>query len=462
MAEDFIQSPPDSPGGKRVHASLYNDGVNDVYTQVTMLADRLNPTDRQAVDNRGAAKIAFNNGEPDFTVFGRTTVTEANLMGVYKFYQKDYVNSFHVHSELGATVGRDATEFGMKLTNPITAGAKSGYYSHRHYQYKPGNSMPLMFTYKASDEDKAGLVRCIGWFGNEGAIRMAFVMKDDGVSIEISDSVLGTSTIVPRAQWSDDRLNGLGGDNNLSGATYNGLKNNIWWIDFQFLSAGAIRFGTWVNGRKVLCHVQGHYNELDRPYLSEARYSFGMEQTNVGTTASTSEMVCFCAVIVNDGYDEFDRTTVSISNDVVLNSTSFVPVLSYRPTQLKDNSSNRDRLVPNMTSLIAEGDVGVELISEVNTVLTDATWTESVDGVEYDIAATAITTRGLRKVGSMIAANRDKDVDLATIFPIQTSGITRHYHPETSDHVTVLAKLRSNTGAQTTSVGVSVVIAQVE
>ena len=78
MADPSIRLPADS-SGKRVHTSTHNDGTNDLHTQVVHLGDRNTPNQRQAVNNKGAAKVTFANGSPDFDAFGM-------LMGGDQYY----------------------------------------------------------------------------------------------------------------------------------------------------------------------------------------------------------------------------------------------------------------------------------------------------------------------------------------------------------------------------------------
>jgi len=361
MAEDFIQSPPDSTG-KHVHTKMVNDGVNDVHTPVMMIADRDIPSQRQGVDNKGAAYVRFSDGSTEFDVFGRTTVSEPNLMGMYKFYHKDYAEEFEKVEDGGALIARDATMKSVKLTCGTASGDKAEYHSHRHFHYRPGNSMTLIWTMRAGDAGKANLTRWGGWRTEDDGIYLEMVGST--IYAVVKNGNLLSEERIPTSSWNGDRLDGAGGANNLSGATADFTQTSIWWIDFQFLGAGAVRFGTYVDGEKVLCHTIGHYNALDRPYMSSAAMSFCVGQENTGITNSSSEMHVFCAVITNDGYDavitndgydDFDRRPVSISREAIITSTAFVPILSFRPTALFHGVDNRARILPQIVSILADG-----------------------------------------------------------------------------------------------------------
>lgn len=452
---DFLRPPADTTTGKRVHASVWNDGSNDIYTQVTHLADRLNPDQQQAVDNTGAAFTRFTNGSPDFDAFGRTTVSEPNLMAIWKFYHEDYATQFAKDEVGGATTARDATKQGIKMTNTTASGDKSGYHSHRFFHYRPGNTMTLTWTMQSGDTGKANLVRRAGWITPDNGLFFEF--DSTGEYVVLRNGNLVTETKVERANWNGDRLNGVGGDNNLSSATLDETKNSIWWIDFQYLGAGAIRFGTYVNGEKIVCHTIGNYNATDRPYMSSASLSFGFEQENTGATASGSEMYVYCAVVTNDGYDEFDITPISFSAEATLTSTSFAPIVSFRPTQTHEAQDNRDRIVPQLLSGLSVSEP-IEIIVEINPALTGATYATTIDAIEVDTAATA-ATGGTRKIGQLIAAGRSETIDLSPVFKIYKDGVTRTYDVTGSDHITISGRLLTGT---TSVVSVAVNALEVE
>ena len=459
MPEDFIQSPPDS-SGKHVHAKMVNDGTEDIYTPVMMLADRNTPANRQAITNKGEAVIAFDGGSPDFTGFGRLTISESEMMAMYKFYQEDYGLYFHKNEVGAGTVTRSATEYGMKLSCGTASGDKAEYHSHRHFQYRPGNSMPLLFTMKGGDAGKTNLTRKVGWFGKEGTSRICFEMSGSDIFTVVEDDAKGFSMKMSRTGWSHDRLDGSGGDNNLSGVTLDPTKASIWWIDFQFLGAGAVVFGTYVDGEKIVCHVNGNYNALDRPYISDASFSFGMEQENTGVTGTASDLFVFCAVVLNEGYKEFDVTVTSLDVTKTISSATFVPIFSFRPKELKNGVTNRDRVLPISIDIFSDTE-SVVVISEINSPLTGATFAESILNVEYDTVATATAGLGLRKLTGQAGAGVPSVYDnLESAFPVKTSGVHRHYDPATSDHVTVFARLHS--GAVATEVTIAMNLKEIQ
>jgi hypothetical protein len=447
---DFVRVPADS-AGKRINTNIHNDGVNDIYTSVVHVGDRLDPDKHQSVNNKGEAKVTFDGGSPDFTAFGRTTISEANMLDVFKFYHREYADKFEYVTAGTATVTHDTVFRGMKLTTGTALGDKAELTSHRFFHYRPGNTITALFTMKGGDSGQTNLNRKAGWITPTDGIYLE--MDDFTIYAVIRNGNLATETRIPISSWSGDRLDGAGGDNNLSGATLDPTKNSIWWIDFQFLGAGAIRFGTYVDGQKVLCHTMGNYGILDRPYLKDASLPFCVIQENLGITSSSSEMHVFCVVIYNDGYDDQIREPVVVSAQKIVTTTTFVPILSLRPKQLNtQGEDNRIRLVPSAMSALAEGGA-IELLVDVNPTLVGSTFALDVSNTNYDTAATGVGV-GQPKLGQVIASGFSESIDMSESFPINRGGVTRDLDITASSHITVCARLLS-AGSATVAVSIN-------
>jgi len=439
MSHSFVQVPPNSTGGK-IHTNAYVDGNGDtIQTQVVTLSDRNNAENQQSVDNAGQAYTRFAGGSPAFDPFGRTLSTEPDLVNVFKFYQSDHATQFEKKIAGTADLVFDPAFGGVKATVGSADGDSIKYTSHRYHHYRPGNGMPVTFTAKGGDAGKANLYRKIGLFDDDDGVYFEF---SDQVYCVVRSSLTGLEEKIPQTAWSGDRLDGLGGDNNLSGAILDPTKNSIWWIDYQYLGAGAVRFGTYVNGVPQVCHTIGHYGTLDRQWAKTPSLPFRIEMYNNGATSSSSELHCFCAVIQNTGYPEVYRDAYGISNDLTISSTTFVPVISFQPTQLNHNGiDNRARILPRLLSTLS-ADAPAEFRISIGDTLTGATFTETIQNCEYDIAATAVSG-GLTLGNSYLGAGRSSDTDLANMFDINRDGIWRQADITQSLCITISARLLS-------------------
>lgn len=455
MGHGSIQIPPDS-SGKRIHTKTHIDeNLDEVHTQVMALADRNNPEQQQAVDNQGQAFTRFAGGSPAFNAFGHTLSTEPDLVNVFKFYQTDHASQFEKKIVGTADLAFDPAFGGIKLTTATASGDSIKYTSHRYHHYRPGNGMPLIFTCKSGDTGKTNVVRRVGMFDDDDGV----FIEIDGTNISavVRNSLTGTEERVNRTLWNGDRLDGVGGDNNLSGATLDPTKNVIWWIDFQYLGAGAIRYGVFVDGVKYVCHTIGHFNDLDRQWARSPSLPFRVEQFNSGLASSSSEMHVFCAVIQNEGYPEVYREAYAIRHQASITSEVFKPIISFQPSQTNESGvDNRARILPRLLSILAV-DAPVEFQISIGDTLTGAVFTNTVKNCEVDTSATD-AIGGLPLGGSFAGSGKSHPIDLSNMFDINRDGIWRQADITQTLCITVSARLLS---AGTSVVGVVVNLVEI-
>ena len=452
---DFIQVPPDSPGGKKIYAPESTQGADDVHTQVMSIGDRNDPSHRQAVDVEGAATTKYPTGAPTFDAFGLMLTSEPNLLGSYKFYESDEATRFTKIVDGTADVVFDASLGGILLTTGTAAGDRVRYMSDRRYAYRPGATNNVTFTLKAGDVGKTNLIRRVGWFGDDE--HMAFEWSDTSQYVSMKNTLTATTIRRERAEWNGDRLDGLGGDYNRSGVTFDATKINVWWIDYQYLGAGAIRFGTWIDGKQVVCHTEGNYNTLDRPYLKSPNLAFGIEQYNEGgITASSSEMQLSCSVVSSSGYDEHATKSSGYSETFTVTSQTFEPIFSFRASQLLNGIDNRYRAMPILFNIVSDTEV-VEVLAELSPTLTGATWLKSAMGLEIDTEATAsVPQAGTPKLGVFTGINVPTLFHLEDLFPRYTDGLHRDWDITKAERVmTISARLLNGT---TSKVGLNLTV----
>lgn len=423
--ENFVQVPPDSTG-KRVNMELFNDGQNDVYTQVNHIADRSNPDQMLSVDEYGAAYTRFANGDPIFDSFGRLKITDTNLLSAYKFYDGPASIFGRVEEEQigGGTVAFNPTLSGYTLTTSAASGDRAAMTTHRHFPYKPGSSITHLFVVSSGDSGKANVVRRVGTsnFTRNNGIWME--LNGTSFDIVIKNSLTGGEERVSQAAFNGDRLNGEKGDFNRSGVTADFTKSAIYWVTFQYLSAGAVTIGTFINGKPTVIHTFGHYNELDRPYMGTTELGFFVEQENIGSPGSASEMTVFCSAIVSEGYDELIRTPLAVRANDTFTTADNVPLISFRPAQSYNGKDNRMRYLIETVSLYTSTEP-VEVNLTLNGTLTADTWTEQKMGLEYDTGATAITG-GHEFGGYIFAPGSQPTQKLCDLFNEMTDGLYRN------------------------------------
>ena len=167
------------------------------------------------------------------------------------------------------------------------------------FSYQPGKSLLTMLTF-VMNTPTAGVTQRAGYFGAQNGV----YFEIDGVDINLvirkytSGSVDSTSEKIPRASWNGDRLDGHGGQSNISGVTLDVTKAQIFWSDIEWLGVGSVRCGFVINGQFVVAHIFHHANILDRVYMTTASLPLRYELISTGPAAT---MRAICSTVISEG-----------------------------------------------------------------------------------------------------------------------------------------------------------------
>jgi hypothetical protein len=149
-------------------------------------------------------------------------------------------------------------------------------------------------TIVLSDSGKAGNLRQWGYMDDSDGL--FFELNGQTLNVVVRNSTSGTvqETRIPQSQWSSNRVNGEGGTFNINNAILDVTKDNIYWIDFQWLGAGRVRFGVYINGLKIVCHEVQNTNKSPRPYMRSGSLPIRYRCENTGVTSGVSSITAFC------------------------------------------------------------------------------------------------------------------------------------------------------------------------
>jgi hypothetical protein len=208
-----------------------------------------------------------------------------------------------------------------------------------------------------------------------------------------SGSVVNTS--YEQSAWNVDKLDGTGA----SGITLDLTMGQIFWLDFQFLGVGIVRFGFEINGVPYLCHQINHANlTATQPYMATANLPVRYELVNTGTASATATMACICAKVDSEGGFEPAGIQYSASRGVVAKSTTttLLPLVSIRPGPTFGGITNRGWVLPQSVELFGISSPNVvNLYYQIiwNATLTGASWTAVNTNAmgQYDVTATAVS-----------------------------------------------------------------------
>jgi hypothetical protein len=270
-----------------------------------------------------------------------------------------------------------------------------------YHPYQAGTPLKWIGSLACGDSGTNNVIRRWGYFED-----------DDGCFFELSGSVmnvcvrnssttgLGSHVItrIPQSQWNVDRVNGIGGDFNISNANLDPGKGFVYFIDIQWLGVGRVRFGIIWGGKRVVCHEFLHNAELDFPYMRNGTMPARIEQINYNTAATITTLKHFSMAVIashrNDPKSEFIAGATQELTKVVDWKGSFRPIFSARAKDYIFNKENRTIITPTeMDVYSSHAPIAIQILKWP--VLTGDTWTVpsiAARGLEGDYTATTASS----------------------------------------------------------------------
>lgn len=327
----FIRVPPDG-AGKRVHTQSHNVEGVDVETQVMHLADPIDPTHKLSVNASGAASVTFAEGQPILTGFGALMTSNQRALGVYESSQDSYDDLFTV-SETGGTSTYVSSQSAHVLAVDGVSGSDVSRTTNRYHYYLPGSSNLVMMTVATGDAGKTGNRRRWGAFDdNDGVF---FELDETTLKVVVRSSVSGSvvETKVAQSAWNNDKVDGTG----LSTFNVDVTKINVWWIDYQWLGGGRVRFGVFSpDGERVVCHSFENAGAYPVAYMRTGTLPLRTQNVNHATTGSTSELREQCLAIYTEGniqdYTFWRKADIDVTSASVTASETQLFSVRAKPT----------------------------------------------------------------------------------------------------------------------------------
>ena len=364
-----------------------------------VVVDPCNPTRKQSIDRFGAGLSTFTDGAPTLSPFGLLMVGEPQTIKNYRFAYSGNDGDFWDQEVSGGDLSYDSTAGVMVFTNPTTTGSLTSRTSHFYHPYSPGVGTLVEMSMGIGDSGKSNVRRRWGLFDDNNG--MFWQLDGTTMSVVIRSNVTGSvvDTVVDQDDWNCDKLNG---DDSLN-FTLDVTKGNIYWIDFQWLGAGKVKFGVVEPaGSRITAHEFRHSNNISTiPYTRTGTLPVRCEQENTGTAASTSEMRWVCGSvkhtgqvpIVSNAIFSHSTGTTLISLD---DTNGVVPILSGRPKTTFAGQPNRGIIRLRSVSYINNSTTNPVLITAgytMDLLMTGESFvSHSADSiVEFDESATAVT-----------------------------------------------------------------------
>jgi len=333
-------------------------------------------------------------GGTNVDAFGRLQVASPyTLFDSQNRYAVD--NQFDTSTATGGSTTYLPNEASVQMSVTTSSGSEVVRQSFRSLPYQPGKGLLILATFQAATA-KTNLRQRIGYFGTQNGVYFQINNTTNSFVLRtyIGGSVDSTTRKIDQADWNGDKLDGSGP----SGLTLDLTHPQILWMDFEWLGVGSVRCGFIINGIYIVCHTYNTANVYGTSvYMTTAILPVRYEITNTGVTSSTSTLKQICSSVISEGgfeqtsIDHVARRTTEFIN--IDTTATFFPIVSIR---LKSTALG-SVVIPNRVQFLPLTNQNYELVLLKNPTLTGATWAATVPSdanVEYDVAATAISSIG--------------------------------------------------------------------
>ena len=327
--------------------------------------------------------------------FGRLRVSEP-----YELFSKacEFDNQpLFYENVLTGTASQAYSSDTTSTTLTAAAGGDTAIRQSRFYvRYRPGKSQQVFVTGNF-DGQQTDAVKRMGLFDDDTQTQSTgdgifFEVDSTGIYAVLRSSASGTSTDTRIAQtdWNGDKLDGTGS----SEATLDLTKQQVAVFAYGWLGSAVIQYGFVIGGRIVWCHTIRPSNDFSTVFMARPSLPVRWE---VSTTGGSGTIQATCAAVQSEGGFNTNGVQRSVSmggTGKTTTATTLVPLLTIR----LNTTYSRSNLIPTIFSIVSTGSnpESYETLVLVNATLTGATFAAGAasEAVEYDTAATAITSLG--------------------------------------------------------------------
>jgi len=188
-----------------------------------------------------------------------------------------------------------------------------------------------------------------------GTFSITDVSTTTGVAGSFAETIVGmapTDTWTRQVDWNLDKMDGTG----LSGMTIDPTKGNVYFIQFQWLGFGAIRFcvESDIDGDIHVVHQINYTNQNIIPSVQNPTLPLHCRVTN-GATTSNIVIKTASGAVFTEGKDLKNGITFSADNTKSLTDTTETVILVIKNKTVYQGVENRVSMLPLLLSINAVG-----------------------------------------------------------------------------------------------------------
>lgn len=378
----------------QVHPSL---AIEDVYFNTNHILSYDNPDYGLYVDAAGSANIRFAEGVPQLDAFGKLRVSGANQLGGYLFATGQELSEFSQTTLGNATITWDQQTRGVSIETNGGVDDFAAFTSHTYHHYVPGSSHLFMGALAVFGFNQNNLELSWGTFDSKNGF--GFMTQNGVLGVFIRSNTSGSvvTQFIPQSQWNIDRVDGSSGALNVSNMNLNISRDNIYWLDVQWHGAGRVRFGTWYDGRRIVCHEYYHSNNYPYPISATCSLPVCCSVKNSGAGLANAEIRMWTGSVWTEtsiDISKLGRPQLYTGEMKMLTSTSNTYIYSLSPSEFLPNGDvNHSLYYPTTFSATAwDMTTGQQALVAVEIILEPVLSTESwslIPGSVVDVETTS-------------------------------------------------------------------------
>lgn len=231
---------------------------------------------------------------PSIDAFARWRTSETYTIFDSKLIYDSGSLFWDISGSGGGTSAYSASHSSVYLQVPAAAGARVVRQTKQWFNYQPGKSQLVVLTTASPPED--GITKRLGYFNdNDG---LYWEASGSEIYVVKRSSTTGTvvDTKISQSNWNLDTADGSGA----SGTNMDWTKAQIFFVDFEWLGVGRVRFGHFYGGVPFYTHEFSHENDLSNVYIQTPNLPLRYEIINdAGTQAGSLQSIC--ASVMSEG-----------------------------------------------------------------------------------------------------------------------------------------------------------------
>lgn len=290
--------------------------------------------------------------------------------------------------------------------------------TRQRWNYQPGKSQVLTCTFKMSTG--AGVTSRVGLAHGNSTAPYAI---HDGIFFEVANGVASVNIVkgtesggivstekVVQADWNMDRLDG----NGPSGKTADWSKAQIFFMDFQWLGVGGVRFGFEVDSVSVYVHEFFHAGIVSSVYMHNGTQPIRYEIRSTGGTGTLSQI---CSSVSSEGGAQKTGITTAVDTNGTLVNCAALSVQMLLAIRIAPANPDVQLLIEKLYALNTAANTSYRWVLVWNPTISGTPNFVAVTGSPIEVwrnAGTDITMTGGTVLDSGYASRDNRQTNATT------------------------------------------------